>query len=112
MGTATVTEVGPQPRSYTCTTPSGKAFHHNRHQIQPTGLPDEQLTTPPDEWQSTTLKSAMKMSSRKKIRWSDKVNITVDAETAYYTATQHAEIFAITDDAEPVPGNLSSSCST
>ena len=61
--------------------------------IQPTGLPDKQQSTPPDEQQSTTLKSAMKMSStpaRKKVSWSDKVNIMVDAETAYYATTQHA----------------------
>ena len=51
----------------------------------------------------------MKMSAtptRKKVSWFDKVNITVDAETAYYPATQHAEIFAIMGDAEPVPVNL------
>ena len=101
--------MGPEPRSYTCTTPSGKAFLCNRYQIQPIGLPDKQQSTQPDEQQSTTLKSAMKTSSapaRKKVSWSDKVNIMVDSVTAYFTATQHAEIFAITDDAEPVPVTL------
>ena len=81
---ARVTEVGPEPRSYRCTTSKGTTFHRNRGHIQPTRLPDEK----------PIIKSAMKYttaSMKKKSTWSDEVHITLDAEAAYYTATQHAE---------------------
>ena len=36
-------------------------------------------------------------TKKKKVTWSDNVDITVDAETTYYTATQCADIFVIVD---------------
>ena len=100
---ATVTQVGSEPRSYHCTTKTGKTFRRNRHHIQSTCLPDDDVL--PN--QPTPRKSAMiqpgsntKNKEKKKVIWSDNVYITVDAETAYCAATQHADIFAIVEDTQ------------
>ena len=76
---ATIQQIGPEPRSYLCTTNSGKVFRRNRRQIRETGLPDQK-----DKLQPSTTTTAAKKS----VRWSDDVYITVDAESAYSLATQ------------------------
>ena len=81
---ATVQQIGPEPRSYLCTTNSGKVFRRNRRQIRETGLPDQK-----DKLQPSTTTTAAKKS----VRWSDDVYITVDAESAYSLATQGIQLF-------------------
>ena len=39
-------------------------------------------------------------NKKKKVTWSDDVHNTLDAETAYYAATLHADIFATVDDTQ------------
>ena len=51
--------------------------------------------------QSTAIKQPgpnTKNKEKKKVTWGNNVCITVDAETAYYAPTQHADIFAIVED--------------
>ena len=81
---ATIQQIGPEPRSYLCTTNSGKVFRRNRRQIRETGLPDQK-----DKLQPSTTTTAAKKS----VRWSDDVYITVDAESAYSLATQGIQLF-------------------
>ena len=81
---ATIQQIGPEPRSYLCTTNSGKVFRRNRRQICETGLPDQK-----DKLQPSTTTTAAKKS----VRWSDDVYITVDAESAYSLATQGIQLF-------------------
>ena len=81
---ATIQQIGPEPRSYLCTTNSGKVFRRNRRQIRETGLPDQK-----DKLQPGTTTTAAKKS----VRWSDDVYITVDAESAYSLATQGIQLF-------------------
>ena len=38
---ATISQIGPEPRSYLCTTNGGKVFRRNRRHIHITGLPDQ-----------------------------------------------------------------------
>ena len=48
----------------------------------------------------------MTASTKKKVTWSDEVHITLDAEAAHYPATQHADVFAITDQEQIIPVSL------
>ena len=50
--------------------------------------------------------SNTKNKEKKKVTWSDNVYITDDTETAYYAATQYADIFAIVEDSQ-IPISLS-----
>ena len=86
---ATETQVGPEPRSYHCTTKTGKTFRRNRHHIQTTRLPSDDVLH--DLF--TSRSSAMKLpgyntknKEKKKLKWSDSVYITVD--TKLYTMQQ------------------------
>ena len=51
-------------------------------------------------------------ASTRKVTWSNKVHITLDTEAAYYAATQHADVFTITDKEETIPSVTSSACRT
>ena len=81
---ATIQKIGPEPRSYLCTTNSGTVLRRNRRQIHETGLPDQKGKLQPS---STTT------AAKKSVRWSDDVYITVDAESAYSLATQGIQLF-------------------
>ena len=81
---ATIQQIGPEPRSYLCTTNSGKVFRRNRRHIRETGLPDQKEKLQP----STTTTAA-----KKSVSWSDDVYITVDAESTYSLATQGIQLF-------------------
>ena len=76
----------------------GKTFRRNRHHIQTTDLPDDDVLHD----QFTPRKSAMKLpgyntenEQKKKVTWSDSVYITIAIETPYYSATQHADILPL-----------------
>ena len=84
---ATITQIGPEPRIYLCTTNGGKVFRRNRRYIHITGLPDQK-----DE-KKTCLKTTITTAAKKSVRWSDDVHITVDAETTYSLATQGMQFF-------------------
>ena len=43
---------------------------------------------------------------KRKVTWSDNIYVTVDADTAYFAATQHDDIFATVDNAQ-IPKILS-----
>ena len=83
---ATVSQVGPEPRSYLCTTNGGKVFRRNRRHICITGLPVQK----PEK--KTSFKTTT-TAAKKSLRWSDDVHVTVDAETAYTLATQGMQFF-------------------
>ena len=106
---ATVTQVGPEPRSYLCRTISGKVFRRNRKHIQVTGMPDNTVSctktnvasktaeNTPSSSQTTTgehptvyyRKTTSKQARRgKTVTWSNTVEIIQDAETSYNSATQ------------------------
>ena len=84
-------------------------FRRNRYHIKTTSLPDDDVLHD----QFTPRKSAIKLpryntkiKEKKKVTWSDSVYITVDAETAYYAATQDTNNFAIVEDTQ-IPITLS-----
>ena len=95
---ATVSQVGPKPRSYLYTTNGGKVFRRNRRHICIKGLPDQE----PEK--KTSFKTAT-TAAKKSVRWSDDVHVTVDAETAYTLATQGMQFFQQTETPEcnPMP---------
>ena len=70
---AKIQQIGPEPRSYLCTTNSGKVLRQNRRRIPEIGLPDQKDNLQPS---STT-------AAKKLVRWLADVYITVDAESAY-----------------------------
>ena len=94
---ATITQVGPEPRSYLCTTNGGKVFRRNRRHIRITGLPDQK------DDKKTCLKTTTTTAAKKSVRWSDDIYITVDAETAYSLATQGMQFFTDTPVSNPTP---------
>ena len=94
---ATITQIGPEPRSYLCTMNGGKVFRRNRRHICITGLPDQKDDKKP------CLKTTTMIAAKKSVRWSDDVYITVDAETAYSLATQGMQFFTETPVSNPTP---------
>ena len=94
---ATISQIGPEPRSYLCTTNGGKVFRRNRRHIHITGLPDQK------DDKKTCLKTTTTTAAKESVRWSDDVHITVDAETAYSLATQGMQFFTETPETNPTP---------
>ena len=94
---ATITQIGPEPRSYLCTTNGGKVFRRNRRHIHITGLSDQK------DDKKTCLKTTTTTAAKKSVRWSDDVHITVDAETAYSLATQGMQFFTEIPVSNPTP---------
>ena len=92
---AIITQCGPEPRSYLCTTLTGKVFRRNRRHIHQTGMPDAKPKAD-QEAVANPLKSCIKKNkptpTHKAVSWSDTVYITADAEAAYYAATQGIQL--------------------
>ena len=93
---ATISQVGPESRSYLCTTNGCKVFRRNRRHIHITGLPDQK-----DE-KKTSLKTTT-TAAKKSIQWSDDVHVTVDTETVNTLATQEMQFFQQTETPECNP---------
>ena len=81
---ATVKQVGPEPRSYLCETPTGKTFRRNRKHIQSTGMPNCNKTCLKQKTEAQT--------APKRVNWAQEAYITADAETAYFAATQGIDL--------------------
>ena len=92
---ATVKQVGPEPRSYICTTATGQTFRRNRKHIQATGMPDAT-----DPHKSCLKQTYATPKPPKAVKWSEEMKITTDAETAYFAATQGFHLML--EDPKPV----------
>ena len=92
---ATVKQVGPEPMSYICESPTGTTFRHNRKHIQATGMPDKQ-----ESHKSCLKRVETIQGTAKEVTRSPEAHITADADTAYFAETQGLKMLG-TEPAQP-----------
>ena len=92
---ATITQIGPEPRSYLYTTTNKKVFCRNRKYIQKSWSARYTTTRPTPLLETGTIQQLPQ-----KHIWPSDIHITVDAYTAYFAVI--AGIQFISDDNQPI----------